>query len=194
MQGRDAFSHRWPHTVRRCVIYSCRTRMTQILQVPTEAPRGLTAESSAEIESELDWRYHGILQGPRPLDLPSLSTPQAAAEAAGLALLSESTAILRAKHVEFLHSAHHALTHVSAMSSPCCRSSCCYILRSAHQAPINLSVFLTCWCCHVSCIRASRSALRPLFTTFDTFVCRLLPANDGMERKLYNVVCHCGVD
>ncbi len=89
-----------------------------MIQAPREAAQDLSPESAAEIEAELGRRYSSILQGPRPLDLPSLGTPQGTGDAAGLALLSESTAVLRAKHVEFLHSSHQALSHVRAPPPP----------------------------------------------------------------------------
>ncbi|KAK9868688.1 hypothetical protein WJX84_011045 [Apatococcus fuscideae] len=71
----------------------------------------LSSGSAAEVDAELERRYGSILQGPRPLDLPPLATPTAAGEAAGAALLSDCTSVLRAKHVEFLHSAHQTLLH-----------------------------------------------------------------------------------
>lgn len=74
---------------------------------------GLSSESADEVSAELERRYGTILQGPRPLDLPDLAIPTTAGESAGVALLSECTSVLRAKHVEFLHSAHQTLLHVS---------------------------------------------------------------------------------
>ena len=77
------------------------------------ASQGLSSGTAAEVNVELERRYGRILQGPRPLDLPPLTSPTAAGDAAGAALLSECTSVLRAKHVEFLHSAHQLLLHVS---------------------------------------------------------------------------------
>ena len=77
------------------------------------APQGLSSGTASEVNAELDRRYGGILQGPRPLDMPPLTSHTAAGDAAGAALLSECTSVLRAKHVEFLHSAHQLLLHVS---------------------------------------------------------------------------------
>ena len=89
--------------------------MTVSMQGAQAPSHGLSSKSAAEVSAELERRYGTILQGPRPLDLPDLSRPTTAGEAAGVALLSECTSVLRAKHVEYLHSAHQTLLHVSPM-------------------------------------------------------------------------------
>ncbi len=64
------------------------------------------------MDASVDAAFGEILAGPRQLPMPTAEGPMGAGNPEGQRYLTDSMRVLRARHVEFAHQAHHDLLAV----------------------------------------------------------------------------------
>lgn len=69
-----------------------------------------------QVDSRLEQVYGEVLGGPRPLSLERGDAPQGAQAPEGQRRLHDAIQVLREKHIEFAHQAHHDLLKVPLCS------------------------------------------------------------------------------
>ena len=86
------------------------------------------------MDTSVDAAFGEIVAGPRQLPMPTADGPKGAGNPEGQRYLTDAMRVLRARHVEFSHQAHHDLLAVRELSSRRCsrlllqyrRGAACY--------------------------------------------------------------------
>lgn len=68
------------------------------------------------MDASVDAAFGEIMAGPRQLQMPTADGPMGSSNPEGQRYLTDAMRVLRARHVEFSHQAHHDLLAVRKLS------------------------------------------------------------------------------